>query len=245
VLNKLADLTYQDFSNIVPRKIDSVLLPIGTIEAHGCTNLGTDITIPEFICDEIAGRMPFLIAPTIPYGITRTLLPYPGSMTVSPETFESYVADVLNSLFLCGFEKVIIMNGHGGHYEQLASAAKNVWRETGGKTLVIHWWDICEPLTKEYFGEAGGHAGINETAMILAKDSALVKPEQCEKVKPYLVRNGAYPYPNPSSILIYKESEGAPKFDEIMAKEYAEKIISFLVSFIEEVFTGWEKHLNV
>ncbi len=241
---KILNITYQDFSSLVPEKIDTVLLPIGTIEAHGCTNLGTDVTIPEYICENLAERINSLIAPTVPYGITRTLLPYPGSMTVSPESFENYVGDVIISLRNAGFENVIVINGHGGHYYELKRIAKRAWDEIRCRTIIIHWWDLCAPVTQNVFGESGGHAGIDETAMVLAAHPEFVKPEQCEKIKPYLVRSGSYVYPNPAPILLYRDGEGAPKFDLSKANEYAKEVIEFLHSFILDVMNGWEKNLK-
>ena len=240
---RISHITYQDFSALVPARIKSALLPVGTMEAHGCTNLGTDITIPEYLCSHLAEKMNMLIAPAIPYGITRTLLPYPGSMTISPEAFEMYVSDVIFSLFRNGFENVIVINGHGGHYEPLQNAAKRAWTETGGRTLVIHWWELCAPVTEKVFGQAGGHAGIDETAMVMAADSDLVKPEQCEKIRAYLVRKGSYPYPNPAPMLIYKDGEGEPVFDVVLAKKYADSVVEFLANYIDDVLKMWENHL--
>ncbi|MCD6418760.1 creatininase family protein [bacterium] len=53
---RISHITYQDFSALVPARIKSVLLPVGTMEAHGCTNLGTDITIPEYLCSQSQSR---------------------------------------------------------------------------------------------------------------------------------------------------------------------------------------------
>jgi len=241
---KLTELSYQDFARIVPEKIDTILLPVGTIEAHGCTNIGTDITIPEYICEKLAGRMNMLIAPTISYGVTRTLLPYPGSMTVSPESFEMYVTDALISLFHSGFRKVVIINGHGGHYEPLQNAAMKAWHETGGWTIVIHWWELCAPVTEKIFGQSGGHAAIDETAMVLAANPALVHAEQCKAVEPYLVARGTFIYPNPAPILLYRDGEGAPKFDTKMARRYANAVVNYLAEFINDVHKKWAKNLE-
>lgn len=240
----IMELTYRDFSALVPDSVDTVLLPVGTMEAHGCTNIGTDVTIPEYICKRVAERMNIMIAPAIPYGITRTLLPYPGSMTVSSEAFEAYVTDVLISLFRAGFRNTIVINGHGGHYEPLQKAAKAAWEKTDGKTLVIHWWELCAPVTQRIFGQAGGHSALDETAMVLAADPELVKPEQCDSIKPYLVRKGSYPYPNPAPILLYEDNEGAPMFDVKKAKEYADAVVDFIIAHIEEVMRGWRENLK-
>ncbi len=116
---KLEELNWMEFKRLVPKRTDAVLLPVGTIEAHGVTGLGTDNQIPSSIAERIAEPVNALIAPTIPYGITRTLLPYPGSLTVPPGTFEHYVAAVAASLADAGFKRIVFLNGHGGNTEIL------------------------------------------------------------------------------------------------------------------------------
>lgn len=71
-----------EFKKLVPKKTAAVLVPVGTIEAHGIAGLGTDNQIPLSVAGRIADKVNALIAPAINYGITRTLLPYPGSLTV-------------------------------------------------------------------------------------------------------------------------------------------------------------------
>jgi len=44
---KLAELTWQEFAEIVPAKRYTAILPVGTVEAHGVTSLATDVFIPE------------------------------------------------------------------------------------------------------------------------------------------------------------------------------------------------------
>ncbi|RKZ29990.1 hypothetical protein DRQ33_08280 [bacterium] len=247
---RIEKMNHREFRNLVPEKIDTCFLPIGTMEAHGCTNLGTDITIPEFICSTLAEKTNSLIAPTISYGITRTLLPYPGSMTVSPESFQRYVSDVVISIFRAGFKQLIIINGHGGHYDELRTIAKLAWEKQKGKTIVIHWWELCEHITKEIFSESGGHAGINETAMVLSADETLVSPELCKEIKPFFVRDGSYVYPNPAPMLFYKKDErksffdkNSPRLDKEKAKKYSDAVLKYIEKFINEVKEGWKINL--
>jgi len=235
---EIARLNWHEFKQTV-ENIDGVILPVGTVEVHGCTNLGTDITIPEFLAKKLADRLDLLIAPTINYGITRTLLPYAGSMTVSPESFENYAHDVAVSLVESGFKFVVFLNGHGGHIDELARLALKLWRETGAKSIVLHWWQFCEPLTREILGESGGHSALDETYMVMAADESLVAPELSTPETTFLVREGAYPYPNAGLILQYKEGEGTPRFDKDEADRYAEAVVDYIERYIREVLAGW------
>src|SRR5207237_2708949 len=62
-------LNWMEFAEIVPRHVNTALLPVGTLEAHGVTSLGTDNEIPTRLSEAIADRLNALVAPTIPYGV--------------------------------------------------------------------------------------------------------------------------------------------------------------------------------
>ena len=47
-------------------------------------------------------------------------------------------------------------------------------------------------------------------------------------------------YPFPSSILLYKEGEGLPVFDEAKAKVYFEKVNRKIAAFITETIAKWD-----
>jgi creatinine amidohydrolase len=158
---KLEDMNWMEFAESVPGKINTVILPVGTIEAHGVTNLGTDVTIPVFIAEKIAHDLNAIVAPPVYYGITRSLYSYPGSLTTSSPAFESYLTEIMLSLADKGFSRVLVINGHGGQMDELKNAAMKVHREKKVKVAVIHWWILCEELTKTFFGETGGHAGLD------------------------------------------------------------------------------------
>jgi creatinine amidohydrolase len=237
---RLEDMNWMEFQELVPKRIKTVLLPIGTIEAHGVTNLGTDVSIPLYICERIADDIKAIIAPPVYYGITRSLYDYPGSLTVSSSTFESYATEILISLAEKGFSRIIVMNGHGGHFDELKNAAMQVHRQNKVKVAVIHWWVLCEELTEKFFGEAGGHAALDENAAILAIDEKLVKQEKYKKGMVFLQKNGLYTLPCPGPIVIYKENQGYPEFDQKKAKAYMEKVTSKIKDEILDLYKRWE-----
>src|SRR5438034_11091155 len=88
-------INWLEFSEWVPAKIQTVLLPLGTLEPHGVAPNGTDILAPVAMAREVAPRVNAMIAPVIPYGFTGILDAYPGSFTVPEEIFRSYVRAVL------------------------------------------------------------------------------------------------------------------------------------------------------
>lgn len=217
------------------------MLPVGTIEAHGSACLGTDNLIPETIALGIAERLNALVAPTLSYGITKSLYRYPGGVTIKPETFGLYVRDILDSFADTGFKNIFVMNGHGGNNVALKSVAYEFHHERKANVAVIHWWELCEEMANEFFGHAGGHAGTDEAAMVMAIDPHLVDKEAYDPELAYTFRSGADVYPVPGSILLYKEGEGYPEFDVEKSKQYCKKVIATVGDFAEMVLSRWRK----
>src|SRR5947199_8283867 len=93
-------INWLEFREWVPAKIQTVLLPLGTLEPHGVAPNGTDILAPMAMAmaREIAPRVNAMIAPVIPYGFTGILDAYPGSFTIPEGIFRGYVRAVLVGL---------------------------------------------------------------------------------------------------------------------------------------------------
>ncbi len=238
---RLWRLNWREFAEAV-EETDTVILPIGVVEAHGPhLPLGTDFMIPQWIAERIADELNALIAPPISYGVVSSLLAYPGSMTVSKDSFESYVRDVLVALTQNGLDRVIILNGHGSrdHVDALKSACKEAWIRYGTRCLIIHWWIYGEEISREILGSVGGHAGTEETAAIMAIDDSLVRTQDLRE-QIYLYRKGIEPIPAPGSILLYDENDSV----EIPSRESAERFMMEVVSRISDevrrVMKGWD-----
>jgi creatinine amidohydrolase len=236
-------INWMEFREWIPGKINTVLLPLGTIEPHGVTANGADILAPVAIAKEIALRVNAMIAPVIPYGFTGVMDAYPGSFTVPEDAYRAYVRAVLVGLAKNKFKNIILINGHGGGQTAILSAlAQEVGRETGTRILVVNWWAYCSDVTVEVFGEDGGHAAENENAFIMAIDPSLVHRERYSQ--DMVTANpspGAWSaYPNPSSITLYKEGQGYPKFDLAKAKTYFAKVNEKVTKLIQETIRKWD-----
>jgi creatinine amidohydrolase len=237
----LAKLTWPALQELVPEPIDTVILPVGTIEAHGPSCLGTDNIIPETIAEGIAERINALVAPTVPYGITRSLARYAGSSPISAGVFSAYIREILDALADSGFSNIVLLNGHGGNNAALKSIAFDFHRAVRKNIAVIHWWELCGKITEEFFGHVGGHGGTDETAMVQAVDPELVAPGEYDPDMVWLFRPGADVYPVPGTILLYKEGEGHPEFDLDRARRYREKIIEAVGAFVQDILARWKK----
>src|SRR5688572_23916502 len=111
---EMSDINWMEFKEVVPSKINTVILPTGTLEPHGVINNGADIIAPVAIARKIAHEVNAMIAPVVPYGITGSMDAYPGAFSVSESAYRAYMRDVLVGLAKNGFRNIIIVNGHGG-----------------------------------------------------------------------------------------------------------------------------------
>jgi creatinine amidohydrolase len=240
---ELERINWLEFAEWVPAQITTVLLPLGTLEPHGVAANGTDILAPLALARAIAPRVNAMVAPAVPYGFTGILDAYPGSFTIPEDAYRAYVHAVLVGLAGNKFRNIILLNGHGGGQTAILSGlAQEVGRETGTRILVVNWWSYCSDVTREVFGEDGGHAGNNETAYVMAIDKALV---QQERYKPDMATALPAPntwsaYPFPSSIMLYQAGQGYPKFDAAKAKKYFDKVNDKIARLVEETIAKWD-----
>jgi len=243
-IRDLSDINWMEFKEIVPSKVNTVILPTGTLEPHGVINNGADITAPLAIGRRIAREVNAMIAPAIPFGITGSMDAYPGAFSISETAYRAYVRDVLAGLARNGFRNLIIMNGHGGPQTAvLNQVATEVGQEKHVRTLVINWWTYASDVTLHVFKEDGGHAGWNETAFIQAIDPKLVHPERYsdDLARPNALPGAFSAYPAPASILLYKDGQGYVKFDQSKADEYFAKVTQKVAHLITDTRMMWDR----
>jgi creatinine amidohydrolase len=241
---EMNDLNWMEFKKIVPARVDTVLVTIGTMEPHGVINNGADNTAPIAIARALADDVNALVAPHIPYGVTGDMAPYPGGLHVPEDVFRSYVRAVLDGMAKNGFRRIIVINGHGGPQTAVLQALlREVAFAHGVQTLLVNWWSLCTDETIAVFGEDGGHAGINETAFIQAVNPKLVHKELYSG-KDMATANptpGAWSAtPFPSTITLYKPGQGWPKdFDQKKADDYYKRVVAKVGALIKDTVKKW------
>ncbi len=237
------ELNWMEFREIVPARVKTVLLTTGTLEPHGVVNNGADNLAPVKIAETIAPQVNALIAPHIPYGVTGGMAPYPGATHIPAEVYEPYVRAVMVGLVRNGFRNIVIINGHGGpQTDVLNRVAQSVALEFRVHTLVVNWWAACSEAAEKVFGNAGGHAGENETAFIQAINPRLVKKglysEDLAEANPAPGSWSATP--TPYSIGLYKPGEGAPHdFDQKKADEYFRQVTACVAGLVKDTLRRW------
>lgn len=241
---EMEELNWAEFAELVPAKIRTVLLPTGTLEAHGVIHNGADNTAPVDIARAMAPRLNALIAPLIPYGVTGGLDGYPGTFQISEAAYRPFVADVLRGLARNGFRNIVVINGHGGPQTAILNdLAEQASREHRVRVMVVNWWAACSDQTLRVFGEDGGHAGWNETAFTQAVRPNLVRPErysrELEIPRPAAGNWAAFPFPAP--VILYQAGQGSVRFDEAKAKEYFQAVVDCMTKLAGGTIERWDR----
>lgn len=233
-------INHTELEALVPAKVDTVILPVGTIEAHGVIPLGTDMLIPDALAERLCGELNALIAPSIPYGITRGLYGHPGTVFITPQVFKAYVGDVIASLAKTGFEKVVVINGHGGQITELQDALFEASKGSNVKALLVNWWFGMEDVCKENLAREGGHAGADETAAVMAIDPNLVRRDLYDDKMVVRQAPSFRAYPFPGSIITYAEGDARLNFDEAKCRAYFDAVAGRLLAMIKDILARWD-----
>ncbi|MCC6730050.1 MAG: creatininase family protein [Chthonomonadales bacterium] len=155
-----------------------LVMGIGTIEEHGAhLPTGTDWFITQrFIEDlgrrlEADGRVPFLTLPAIWTGYSAAEMQrWPGTIRMRARTVMDMVREIVGSLCEMGFDKVLILNGHGHHTDLLRVAAREIADDHGVYPAVSNFLYLgAAEYNAVRRGAAGGsiHGGEDETSVML------------------------------------------------------------------------------
>ncbi len=162
-----------------------ILLPVGQVEEHGPhLPLECDCIIARetalAVAKAIRPEIPVLLMPTIwtAYSV-RQVARWPGLITFrEPETMIQMVYDILTSLVRNGFRKIVIVNSHGNNPAILELASRKIGSDFDvfpAVTYVLGMSKNAGPrVRRSEMGGCGGHAGEEETALLLYLTPELV-----------------------------------------------------------------------
>ncbi len=236
-------LCWQEFGELVPARISTVLVPMGSLEPHGVIPNGTDNICPEAMARAVADRLDALIAPTLNFGMTAGMKAFPGAVSISEAAYGPFAEEILRNLADQGFRNLIVLNGHGGNTAALNAAATRVANACRVRVLVVNWWTLADGVTKAVFKENGGHAGNNETAYVQAVVPAHVHAERYTKdmASPNAPAGAWLAVPVTATIGLYEPGQGYPTFDAALAKEYFGRVNDLIAGLVEETIKQWDR----
>jgi len=165
----------------------TVIVPIGSNEQHGPTGLlGTDWLCPEIIAHAAeAGDDNLMIAPTFNVGMAQHHLAFPGTISLRPSTFMAAISDWVASLARHGFERLYLLNGHGGNVSTIEATIAEIYADysfmADRPDFVVklkNWWDLpgVQKLCEDIFPVGhGSHATPSEIAVTQAAYPQFIK----------------------------------------------------------------------
>ena len=123
------------------------IVPIGTLEDHGRhLPIDTDVLLVEAVCRGAAERLPAetVLLPPIVHGYSPHHMDFPGTVTIGWDTFCRYCTDVALSLVRHGFERVLLVNGHGSNQNLVETAARLAMVEEPGSLVAASFYLVSE-----------------------------------------------------------------------------------------------------
>jgi creatinine amidohydrolase len=134
---------------------------------------------------------PVLVAPPIWSGFTHYNMGFPGTISLSLDTYQHLLADVLRSIAANGFPRLVVVNGHGGNTAPNWAVTTQLGQEDIFPITFSYWQAVQEEMREwaEADGSSVGHGGEWETSLQL-----YLRPQLIDKSR--LV---ADVFPNPYS----------------------------------------------
>jgi creatinine amidohydrolase len=166
-----------------------VVLPVGTIEQHGphlplLTDACTASEISRLAVESILGHA--LLMPTVFYAFNEHHLDFPGTIAIDTHPFIDYVADIGKSLSYHGFQKIVIVNGHGSNVPFMDIAARTITNKNKAICSLVSWWDLIptevfKKMRESEFPGGMAHGCELETSVMLYLRPELVQMDKAEK----------------------------------------------------------------
>ncbi len=191
----MEDLTWVELKARVDAGTKRVILPTGGVEQNGpYIALGKHNSVVAYAAQEIATSLGnTLVAPVVklvPQGDlakpSGNLL-FPGTLALREDTFERVLSDTVLSLAYAGFQRIYLLGDHGlsqsaqsrvaGRMGELLKAANvKVWHVSAFYQPEMEAAYLAsQSIEKEVQGE---HAGVADTAQIMAVNPSLVRQIQ-------------------------------------------------------------------
>lgn len=168
----------------LPRDKTLLVLPTAAIEQHGHhLPLATDTLINNLLLGkalELAPKDAHIYAlPPVCYGKSNEHIGFPGTLSLSAQTFLAVVRDLGASIAAAGFSKVVLYNTHGGNTSLVDVLARDLRADFGLRTFSLFGspgaeFDGVSKQERTY----GFHAGEIETAYLLHAVPALVHTDE-------------------------------------------------------------------
>jgi creatinine amidohydrolase len=160
------------------------VLPIAAVEQHGPhLSLGTDAFVAETYLararERTPSELPATFLPLQKIGTSDEHRAFPGTLTLSIETWLRTLREIGTSVHRAGVRKLVIVNSHGGNTEVMGLVARDLRVRLGMLVVTASWHHLGYPdgLFTRDEQVHGIHGGDIETSLMLAGRPDTVRRE--------------------------------------------------------------------
>ena len=209
---RVEEMTWTELKARIGAGATTVLVPIGGTEQNGPhMTLGKHNVRARLLADEIARRLgTAVVAPVLAYVPEGSITPpaahmrFAGTISIPDAAFESVLEGTARSFRQHGFRDVVFLGDHGGYQkseQRVAAKLNREWRNDPACRVhaLLDYYRVTETayvdaLKRKGYSSAeiGTHAGLADTALSLALDSALVRPDLLSEAAAGGRRQGVY-----------------------------------------------------
>ena len=141
----IEEMTWLEVRDAMKAGRTTVIVPTGGVEQNGpYLATGKHNYVNRATCEAIARKLGnALCAPNVPFVPEGSFEPktghmiYPGTISLSEETYQALLTDIASSLKAHGFEHIILIGDSGGNQrgmKEVAAALSSKW--SGGRTTI-------------------------------------------------------------------------------------------------------------
>ena len=174
-------LTWEEMNDAIGMQ-KAVILPTGSTEQHSRhLPLNVDVFLTEAVCLEVGRRAPdrVLVLPPISYGLNRHHIDFPGTIHIEPEVFIAFCLNITKSVAYHGFEKILIVNGHGSNTPLVDLVARKTVLATDSLCAAVNYYALAaEAFDQVRETPVMAHADEFETSLCLHLAPELVRMDR-------------------------------------------------------------------
>jgi len=193
----LEELTWTEVRDAVRAGKTTIIIPAGGTEQNGPhMALGKHNARVKVLSQDIARQLgDALVAPVIAYVPEGGIAPptahmrYPGTITAPADAFQKVLEFAARSFKQHGFRNIVLLGDHGSTQagqKAVAARLNREWAATGARVHAVEEYyraaeiEVPRLLRARGYSDAelGRHAGLTDTALMLATDARMVRPDR-------------------------------------------------------------------
>ena len=173
MIKEIKNLNQHSFSNFIKdSKMDTAIIPLGSIEQHGShLPFSTDTIIAEYLSKSIAQKIKAFLLPPLYYGVSFEHEPF-FNISINYNILIDFISDICNSLFKQGINRIYVINGHHGNVGLLQYIGQNISTKYHTNKKLFYFINYWQMLDKDF-----DHAGEVETSLMLFVCPEVVRKE--------------------------------------------------------------------